>query len=225
MPDDFYKLEPSMIAANWAALGDDAQKCRRAGIEILHLDVMDGHFVKNLTMGPDIVTALKKREPDLVLDVHLMIYSPENYLERFIQAGADEVTIHLEATKEVSHSLKFIRTCNRKAGLAIKPETRETLLLNYLHQVDKILIMTVHPGFGGQKFIEEMLDKVRFIRQKADEEGLTIDIQVDGGINLDTCARAVDAGANRFVAGTAFFKEEDLQKTHLEYRKLWNQSN
>ncbi len=222
MSYDFYQIEPSMIAANWVEFGSEAIRCREAKIQMLHLDVMDGHFVRNLTMGPDMVLALRKTVPGMVLDVHLMIYSPEEYIERFIEAGANEVTFHLEATEEVAYNLNYIRTCNCKAGLAIKPETSETLLLKYLDQVDKILIMTVEPGFGGQKFMKEMLDKVQFIREKADQEGFSIDIQVDGGVNFETCKLSLDAGANRFVVGTAFFKENDYLKTHNEYKKLWS---
>ena len=221
MQQDFYQLEPSMIAGNWAHIGREAIDCQNAEIKILHLDVMDGNFVPNLTMGPDMVLAIKKTVPHMVLDVHLMIYSPERYIETFIESGADEITIHLEATEEIAHNLNYIRKCGRSAGLAIKPETSETLCLKYLDQVDKILIMTVHPGFGGQKFIKEMLGKVKFIREKANQEGFKIDIQVDGGINLETCKACLEAGANRFVVGTAFFTENDYKKIHNQFQMLW----
>ena len=222
MKHDFFLLEPSMIAAKWSEFGHEEVRCQEAQIEMLHLDVMDGHFVKNFTMGPDMVLAIRKTVPDMALDVHLMIYSPEEYIETFIEAGANEITFHLEATEEIAHNLDYIRKCNCKAGLAIRPETSETLLLKYLDQVDKVLIMTVNPGFGGQKFMKEMLEKVKFIREKADQEGFKIDIQVDGGINLETCKQALDAGANLFVSGTTFFKEKDYTKIHHEFKKLWS---
>lgn len=221
MTDDFYQLQPSMIAAKWEAFGEEAKRCKAAGVRMLHLDVMDGQFVKNLTMGPDMVKAMKKVVPDLVLDVHLMIYSPEEYIERFIEAGADEVTFHLEATEDVFYNLDYIQKSNKKAGIAIKPDTSETLLLKFLEQVDKILIMTVEPGFGGQPFMENMLDKVKFIRQKAEEIGRKIDIQVDGGVTLETGKRCIAAGANRLVAGTFFFKQDDLGKAHCDFKSLF----
>lgn len=221
MTHDFYQLEPSMISAKWEAFGQEAKRCQEAGIEILHLDVMDGHFVKNLTMGPDMVAAIKSAVPDMILDVHLMIYAPDEYIERFIASGADEVTFHLEATEEVAHNLNYIRSCGKKAGLAIRPETSETLCLKYLDQVDKLLIMTVEPGFGGQAFLSKMTDKVQFLRQKAQEGGFKIDLQVDGGINLETGKECVEAGANRLVAGSYFFRHDDLKSVHDRFKQLW----
>ncbi len=221
MKEEYYQLQPSMIAARWEAFGEEALRCMEAGISMLHLDVMDGMFVPNLTMGPDMVRALKKVAPSLVLDVHLMIYSPDNYIEKFVEAGADEITFHLEATEDVAYNLDYIKKAGKKAGLAIKPETSETLVLKYLDQVDKILIMTVNPGFGGQEFMEEMLDKVKFIREKAEGEGFKIDIQVDGGVNLETGEKCISAGANRLVAGTFFFKQPDLSKAHEDFKCLF----
>lgn len=217
------QLEPSMIAADWARFGEEARACKEAGAEILHLDVMDGHFVRNLTMGPDMVGAIRRAVPGVLLDVHLMIYSPEDYIEAFVRNGADEITFHLEATEEVEFNLSYIRKCNRKAGLAIKPETSETLVLKYLDQADKILVMTVEPGFGGQEFMPEMLDKVEFLREQANKLGLDIDIQVDGGIDYETGKQSVLKGANRLVSGAFFFKQKDrkaaIAKFH-QYRTL-----
>lgn len=209
-----------MIAADWGRLAEEAKLCRDAGIEILHLDVMDGHFVKNITMGPDIVAAIKKAVPDVILDVHLMIYAPDEYIERFVSAGANEITIHLESTEEVEHCLSYIKRCQCSPGLAIKPETSETLVLKYLNLAEKILVMTVEPGFGGQKFISKMLEKVEFLRKKSDELELDLDIQVDGGIDYDTGKESIQKGANRLVAGTHFFKQADRKEAVSKYRSL-----
>lgn len=224
MSDSFYQLEPSMIAANWGALAEDAKRCESAGISMLHLDVMDGMFVKNLTMGPDIVSAIKQAVPNMILDVHLMIYQPENYIERFIEAGADEVTFHIEATEEIGYCLDYIQKANKKAGLAIKPGTSENLLLKYLDGVDKLLVMTVEPGFGGQSFMEDMLPKVQFLRKKAEENKFKIDIQVDGGVNLETGKKCVDAGANRLVCGSYFFKQDDISQIHKQFQDIFAQA-
>lgn len=220
MKENFIQLEPSMIAANWAKMGEESRRALEAGALILHLDVMDGHFVPNLTMGPDMVAAIKESVPNAILDVHLMIYSPDNYIEPFVRAGADEITFHLEATEEVEHVIDYIKKCNKKVGLAIKPETSETLLLKYLPILDKVLIMTVDPGFGGQAFQEEMLEKVFFIRQKADQMHLSLDIQVDGGIDFTSGEKSIRKGANRLVCGTHFFKQKDLKETILKYNAL-----
>ena len=223
MKKEYIQIEPSLISADWARMGEEAKSCIDAGAEILHLDVMDGHFVPNLTMGPQMVAAIRKAVPTAILDVHLMIYNPDNYVEKFIEAGADEVTFHLEATEEIEHVLKYIRTCGKQAGLAIKPETTETILLKYLDQVDKILIMTVEPGFGGQKFMEKMLEKVKFIRENAGKLNIPIDIQVDGGINYETGKKSIKAGANRLVTGTHFFHQpnrKEAMQTYNELRKI-----
>lgn len=217
---EFIYMEPSMIAADWARMGEEARSCFEAGAEILHLDVMDGHFVPNLTMGPALVAAIRKAVPKAILDVHLMIYNPDDYVEKFIEAGADEITFHLEATEEVEHVLNFIRVCGKKSGLAIRPETTETLLLKYLDIADKFLIMTVEPGFGGQAFMPEMLDKVKFLRDSAKKLGIEIDIQVDGGIDYETGRQSIEAGANRLVTGTHFFKQKDRREAVCKYNEL-----
>ena len=213
-------IEPSMIAANWACMGDEAKKCFDAGVETLHLDVMDGLFVPNLTMGPDLVKAIRKAVPTMILDVHLMIYNPDGFIEPFIEAGADMITFHFEATEEVEHTIEYIRKCGKKPGLAIKPETSENFLLKYMDSVDTLLLMTVDPGFGGQVFMSEMLDKVKFLRETADKLGISIDIQVDGGINYETGKASILAGANKLVTGSHFFKQSDLKDTYNKYCKI-----
>ena len=220
MTDKIIKFEPSMLASNWGSLGGEAKRCEDAGFEFLHIDVMDGHFVPNLALGPDAVAAIRKAVPNLKLDVHLMVYSPEKFIEPFIEAGADEVTFQLEATEDVAHNLDYIRKCGKKAGLAIKPETSETLVLKYLDQVDTILVMTVEPGFGGQRFMEDMLYKVKFISEKASDEGFKIDVQVDGGVNSQTAKKCLEAGATRLVVGSDLFGKSDLKKAHKEYQDI-----
>lgn len=220
MTRDFIQIEPSMISADWAEMGKEAKCLEEAGIEILHLDVMDGHFVPNLTMGAQMVRAIKRSVPRMILDVHLMIYRPDDYIEMFVQAGGDEITFHLEATEEVAHTIDYIRTCGKSPGLAIKPETSPTLVIPYLEQLDKVLVMTVEPGFGGQSFMPKMLKKVELLRQIAKERGLTLDIQVDGGIDLKTGKEAILAGANRLVTGTSFFQEKDRKKAANSFNTL-----
>lgn len=207
-----------MIAADWARMGEEAKACVAAGAEILHLDVMDGQFVHNLTMGPDMVGAIKKAVPSAILDVHLMIYSPEDYIEAFVKNGAQEIIFHLEATEEVEYTIDYIHRCNCKAGLAIKPETSETLVFPYLEKLDKVLVMTVDPGFGGQAFMPEMLEKVELLRKHTE-----IDIQVDGGVDFETGKQCVLKGATRLVSGTFLFKQKDrkaaIAKFH-QYRTI-----
>lgn len=223
MEKHFIQLEPSMIAADWARMGEEAISCQRAGVQILHLDVMDGHFVPNLTMGPDLVGGVRRSVPEMILDIHLMIYSPEEFIESFAAKGANEITFHLEATEEVAHTINYIKKCNCSVGLAIKPETPVSLVFKYLEELDKVLIMTVEPGFGGQAFLKKMLEKVKLLREQAERIGKKIDIQVDGGIDLKTGAEAIKAGANRLVCGTYFFNCPDrteMVKKFNELRKL-----
>lgn len=223
MDKHFIHMEPSLIAADWARMGEEAALCQKAGVQILHLDVMDGHFVRNFTMGPDLVRAVKRSVPSMILDIHLMIYSPEEYIEPFVKAGANEITFHLEATEDLAYTIEYIRRCNCKAGLAIRPETSASLVLKYLEVLDKVLIMTVEPGFGGQAFLKKMLDKVKFIREAAERIGKKIDIQVDGGIDLTTGEESILAGANRLVCGTYFFNcsdRKDVVKKFNELRKV-----
>lgn len=227
------QIEPSILSGDFGALANEAKRLELAGADAIHVDIMDGHFVKNITFGPQVVAALR-RSTKLFLDVHLMIYHPFDYIEAFVSAGANRITIHLEATEDVEETLQFIRRCNVQAGLALCPETSASLALKYLNQCDLLLMMTVNPGFGGQKFMPEVMEKVRFIRETCDRLNLRkggvyqpegkelppFDIQVDGGINLETAKLAVQAGANVLVSGNYLFKSPDMRKAMSEMRGL-----
>jgi ribulose-phosphate 3-epimerase len=207
-------VEPSILAGDFAHLADEVKRCEKAGADRIHCDVMDGAFVPNLTMGPDIVAAIN-RSTELPLDVHLMIYNPYGFIEPFVKAGADKITFHIEATENVEETLVFINTCNVGAGLSVCPETSVELLYPYLALCDHILIMTVHPGFGGQSFIPETLEKIRALRAVYKKE-----IQVDGGITYKTAQQCREAGANAFITGTYLFKSPDMAKTIKDLKAL-----
>ena len=205
------ELEPSLIGGDLGDAVGTAMQAVEAGANILHLDVMDGLFVPNLTIGPDIVGKIREKVPEKFrLDVHLMIYHPENFIEKFVEVGCEEITFHVEATEDVRHTIDYIRKCNRFAGLALKPDTPVEMVEPYLKDLDKVLVMTVEPGFGGQSFLEEMLNKVKILANYRDKYDLDFDIQVDGGINFDTGLKCVQAGANRLVCGSFFYKQQDL---------------
>jgi ribulose-phosphate 3-epimerase len=224
------KVAPSIFGADFGCLADEARRAVDAGADSLHVDIMDGHFAPNLTLGPRAVAALN-RATDAFLDVHIMVYNPYSYIEKLVESGADQITFHLEATEDVADTLAYIRKCGVKAGLALSPETSPTLAINYLNQCDMILVMTVNPGFGGQEFMSEMLDKIRFLRETCDkleirdggrvlsaeekEKGISLppfDIQVDGGINDVTGKQCVNAGANVLVAGSYVFTSNHIQE-------------
>ncbi len=218
-------VEPSILAADFGKLADEAKRAEDAGADAIHVDIMDGHFVPNLSLSTKALAALN-RATDLFMDVHIMVYNPFHYIEELVANGADCITFHLEATEDVEDVLSYIRTCNVKAGLAFCPETSESIIPKYLDKCDKILLMTVHPGFGGQAFIPEVLDKIQFTRNLCDKlnvrqggvvpkEGEDLppfDIQVDGGVDDQTAQQCIDAGANHLVSGTYLFKGGNMRE-------------
>lgn len=222
------KIAPSILSADFGHIADEVKRIEASGANSIHVDIMDGHFVPNLSMGPKMVATLR-RETDMFLDVHLMIYNPYDYIERFIESGADQITFHFEATEDVEETLQFIRKCDIRAGLAFCPETSLSMIPKWLDKCDQILLMTVNPGFGGQAFMPEVLDKISFTREMctkfnirqggvtpqkgSKEENLPpFDIQVDGGINETTARQCAEAGANVFVAGTYLFQTPDMKE-------------
>jgi len=208
MTKKIIKIAPSILAGDFGHLADEAKRIEDSGADAIHFDVMDGHFVPNLTLGPRALAAIN-RSTELFLDVHLMIYSPFDYIERFVEAGADNITFHFEATEDVEETINFIKKCGIKAGLAFCPETSESMVPKYLPLCDLVLLMTVHPGFGGQGFIREVLPKIEFTRDFCKKHNLDVDIQVDGGINQETAKLCNDAGANSIVAGTYCFQAKE----------------
>lgn len=223
---------PSILSGDFGRLADEAKRLELAGADAIHVDIMDGHFVPNLTLGPRALAAIRKATR-LFLDVHIMIYNPFDYIEELVKSGADRITFHFEATEDVEDTIAFIRKCGKKAGLAFRPETSFSMIPKYLDKVDLILLMTVSPGFGGQEFMPEVVEKVRMTREFCDKfgirqggivkQGLSLppfDIQVDGGINYETGRTCVQAGANVLVSGNFLFNQPDMKKAIENLRNL-----
>jgi len=207
------KISPSILSADFSILGKEINNLEKAGADFIHIDVMDGHFVPNITIGPEVVNKLRKHT-SLPFDVHLMISPVDNFIKSFSDAGADIITIHPEATKNLTNSINKIKSFNKKVGVSLNPETSVKEIIPILSSLDLVLIMSVNPGFGGQKFIEKTLDKVKLLRKEIDDKKFKTQIEIDGGINFENSKKAVKAGVNILVSGTTIFKENggDLKK-------------
>jgi ribulose-phosphate 3-epimerase len=207
------KISPSILSADFSKLGEEIISLEKAGADYIHIDVMDGHFVPNITIGPEVIKRLRP-VTKLTFDVHLMIAPVDNFVKDFANAGADIITFHPEATKDISQTIKLIKSFGKKVGVSLKPKSPINLIENHLKDIDLILIMSVEPGFGGQKFMPEVLDKMKKLRNIVNEKKLNVDIEIDGGINFENSSKAKEFGANILVSGSTVFKENngDLKK-------------
>ena len=200
------KIAPSILSADFSKLGNEIQNLEKAEADLIHIDVMDGHFVPNITIGPGVIKKLRKYT-SLPFDVHLMISPVHNFIKNFADAGADIITIHPEATSDLVSSIKKIKSYNKKAGVSLNPETSLDKVMPVLNLIDLVLVMSVNPGFGGQKFIKEVLEKIKILRKEIDSKKLKTQIEIDGGINFENSKMAIDAGVDILVSGTTIFKE------------------
>jgi ribulose-phosphate 3-epimerase len=212
-------IAPSILSADFSRLGEEIKAIEKGNADWVHIDVMDGHFVPNITIGPLVVASIREITT-LPLDVHLMIQDPDKYIEKFAKAGADIITVHVETSPHLHRSVQFIKDQGCKAGVSLNPATSLTMLDHILSEVDMVLIMTVNPGFGGQEFIPSVLPKIKRLREKINEKGIGVDIEVDGGVNINTISKVAQAGGNIFVAGNAVFTTPDYGKTISELRRL-----
>jgi len=212
MEENMVKIAPSILSADFTRLGEEVKSVEQAGADYIHIDVMDGHFVPNITIGPMVVEAVR-RVTELPLDVHLMISNPDYFIDDFVRAGADIITIHTEAVKHLHRSMQHIRNAGARPGVSLNPATPLQVIEYILEDLDMVVIMSVNPGFGGQKFISEVIPKIERLKEMIDKRGLNIEIEVDGGITPDNISLVSSAGANVFVAGSAVFGSKDYART------------
>jgi len=214
------KISPSILSADFSQLGNEIKRLEDGGADLIHVDVMDGHFVPNLTIGPPVIKALRNYST-LPFDVHLMISPVHKYIKDYADAGADIITIHPETTKSLTSSIDLIKKLNKKVGLSLNPNTKIEVIKNFLNKINLVLIMSVHPGFGGQKFIPGVIEKIKELKKIKESENLNFDIEVDGGINFDNYKLVINAGANILVSGTTIFKKNNGNiKKNIETLKL-----